>query len=104
VSPPSAAPVVATTAPGPTQARTEAVADSTLVLTFVGTSWVRVKDESGAVLVAQTGTAGATLPVGGRPPLDVVIGNADKVRAQFRGQPVDLAPHTRFNVARLVLQ
>jgi cytoskeleton protein RodZ len=54
--------------------------------------------------VAQTGTAGATLPVGGRPPLDVVIGNADKVRAQFRGQPVDLTPHTRFNVARLVLQ
>jgi cytoskeleton protein RodZ len=65
---------------------------------------VRVKDDSGAVLLAQSATAGATLPVVGRPPFDVVIGNADRVRAQFRGQPVDLTPHTRFNVARFVLQ
>ncbi len=63
-----------------------------------------VKDDSGAVLLAQSATAGATLPVVGRPPFDVVIGNADRVRAQFRGQPVDLTPHTRFNVARFVLQ
>ncbi|MET0203175.1 MAG: helix-turn-helix domain-containing protein [Casimicrobiaceae bacterium] len=99
-----AAPAVATTAPVSAATRTEAATDSTLVLSFTGTSWVRVKDDSGAVLLAQSATAGATLPVVGRPPFDVVIGNADRVRAQFRGQPVDLTPHTRFNVARFVLQ
>lgn len=84
--------------------RAVATADAPLVLTFTGTSWVQVKDASGAVVVSQTATAGALLPVGGQPPFDVVIGNADHVRTQFRGQSVDLAPHTRFNVARLVLK
>jgi cytoskeleton protein RodZ len=100
----SAAPGAATTAPAPTEARADAAAESPLVLTFTGTSWVQVKDGSGAVLVSQTAIAGATLPVGGRPPFDVVIGNADHVRTQFRGQPIDLAPHTFHNVARLVLK
>jgi len=100
---PSAAPALATNAPIPTEAH-EGGADSPLVLTFIGTSWVQVRDASGAVLLSQTATAGATLPIGGRPPFDVVIGNADHVRTQFRGQAVDLAPHTRFNVARLVLK
>jgi cytoskeleton protein RodZ len=100
---PSAEPAVATSAPLPMEARASAT-DSALVLTFTGTSWVQVKDASGAVLLSQTATAGATLPVAGRPPFDVVIGNADHVRTQFRGQAVDLAPHTRFNVARLVLK
>jgi cytoskeleton protein RodZ len=100
-APPAAATATATT---PTETRAGDALESPLVLTFTGTSWVQVKDASGAVLVSQTVTAGATLPIGGRPPFDVVIGNADHVRTQFRGHPVDLAPHTFHNVARLVLK
>ncbi|MEO5766667.1 MAG: DUF4115 domain-containing protein, partial [Casimicrobiaceae bacterium] len=100
---------VASTPPGgalaPALAGTPApAADAPLLLTFTGTSWVQVKDVSGAVILSQTATAGTTVPVSGRPPFALVIGNADHVRTQFRGQPVDLAPHTLHNVARLVLK
>ncbi len=46
---------------------------------------------------------GTTQNVSGTPPLDVVIGNASDVRVTYRGNPVDLVPHTRQNVARLRL-
>ncbi len=90
--------------PSPTEASAAIASDPTLVLTFTGTSWVQVKDASGAVIMSQTSTTGATVPVSGRPPFSVVIGNADHVRTQFRGKPVDLAPHTVHNVARLTLK
>jgi cytoskeleton protein RodZ len=85
------------------QSRTTA-ADSPLVIKFTGTSWVQVKDASGAVIISQTGVAGGTIPVTGRPPFALVIGNADHVRTEFRGQPIDLAPFTYHNVARLTLK
>ncbi len=46
---------------------------------------------------------GTTQSVSGAPPLDIVIGNAVDVRVTFRGNPVDLAPYTRENVARFKL-
>ena len=38
------------------------------------------------------------------PPLRVVVGNAASVRLEYRGQVVDLAPHTRAGVARLTIE
>jgi cytoskeleton protein RodZ len=46
---------------------------------------------------------GTTQAVSGTPPFEIVIGNASDVRATFRGQRVDLVPHTRQNVARFTL-
>ncbi len=83
---------------------TTAAAEPALVLSFTGASWVQVKDATGTVVASQTATPGVKLPVAGRPPFDLVIGNADHVRAEFRGKPVDLAPYTRSNVARLTLK
>ncbi|MGL6110006.1 MAG: DUF4115 domain-containing protein [Rubrivivax sp.] len=40
----------------------------------------------------------------GKLPLKLKIGNAAATQLQFRGQNLDLAPHTRDNVARLELQ
>jgi cytoskeleton protein RodZ len=37
-------------------------------------------------------------------PIRMTIGNAAGTQVQFRGQPVDLAPRTRENVARVELQ
>jgi cytoskeleton protein RodZ len=79
-------------------------AGAPLVLTFSGASWVQIKDASGAEIVSQTAASGATIPVGGKAPFAVVIGNADHVRLQYRGQPIDLGPHTYHNVARLTLK
>jgi cytoskeleton protein RodZ len=75
-----------------------------LVLTFKGTSWVQVKDRNGNTLLAQNGPAGSTQSVSGPLPLDVVIGNAHEVTATFRGEPVDLSPFVRGDVARLSLK
>ena len=42
--------------------------------------------------------------VQGLPPLNVVIGNASGVRVTSNGRQVDLAPHTKIEVARLTLE
>lgn len=81
-----------------------AAAEAPLVLSFSGTSWVQVKDASGAVVVAQTAASGATIPVSGSAPFALVIGSADQVRVKFRGQPIELTPHVYHNVARLTLK
>jgi cytoskeleton protein RodZ len=47
---------------------------------------------------------GSTQSVSGPPPLDLVIGNAADVTLTWKGKRVDLAPHTRQNVARLTLE
>jgi cytoskeleton protein RodZ len=107
---PSAAPAAsspstdASSATAAGESRGVASGDAPLVLSFSGTSWVQVKDGTGAVVLSQTATAGATLPVAGSPPFEIVVGNADHVQARFRGQGVDLAPHTRSNVARVTLK
>jgi cytoskeleton protein RodZ len=41
--------------------------------------------------------------VRGRPPFELVIGNAAHVRLTYDGNPVDLEPHIRGEVARLTL-
>ena len=76
----------------------------TLVLKFNAASWVEVKDGNGVAIYLQTGTAGTSQTIAGTPPLDVAIGNAAGVGVTFRGQPVDVAPYTRANIARLLLK
>lgn len=75
-----------------------------LQLRFSGESWVEVYDGQHARVFYQLGKAGDVANVGGMPPFEVVIGNAAAVSVAYRGQPVDLAPFTRVNVARLKLQ
>ena len=81
-----------------------APADAPLVLTFRDFSWTEVKDRSGAVVMKRMNSGGTTQALAAVPPLDLVIGNAIDVTLTWRGQRVDLAPHTRGNVARLRLQ
>ncbi|HEY1327861.1 MAG TPA: RodZ domain-containing protein [Casimicrobiaceae bacterium] len=93
----------AATPESPAPTTTQAPAPE-LVFTFKGKSWVQVKDASGSTLLAVNGQPGSTQSVSGAPPLDVVIGNVRDVTATFRGQPVDLAPYARGDVARLSLK
>lgn len=71
---------------------------------FVSASWVEVRDRNERVLFSQLNPAGSEQQVSGRPPLSVVIGNARDVRLTYNGNPVDLAPHTRVEVARFTLE
>jgi cytoskeleton protein RodZ len=76
---------------------------SRLVLAFRDYSWTEVKDRNGRVLVSRMNSGGTEQAVTGAPPLELVIGNAADVSVIYNGQPVDLAPHTRQNVARFTL-
>ena len=71
---------------------------------FASASWVEVRDRNERVLFSQLNPAGSEQRVAGRPPLSIVVGNARGVRLTFNGKPVDLAPHTRVEVARFILE
>lgn len=67
-------------------------------------SWLEVRDRDNKVVFSQKLGGGAEQMVSGNGPLSLVIGYAPGVRLFWRGQPVDLAPHTKGDVARLVLE
>jgi len=71
---------------------------------FTGESWVEVRNRDNKVVFTQVGAAGSEQAVAGAGPLSLVIGYAPGVKLFWRGQAVDLAPHTKGEVARLVLE
>lgn len=73
-------------------------------MVFDQESWVEIKDGNGNTIFGQLMSAGSRRSVSGTPPLSVVIGNADGVRLSYQAKDIDLAPHTRVNVARLTLE
>jgi len=81
-----------------------AVPAGLLVVRATGESWVEVIDSRGQPLLSRTVQPGESVGLDGAPPLKVRIGNASATQLTFRGQPVDLAPATRDNIARLDLK
>ena len=75
-----------------------------IVLRTEGEAWIEVKDGAGRLLIASLNPAGTERVVRGRPPFDLVIGNASSVKLTYDGKPVDLRPHTRVEVARFTLK
>lgn len=77
--------------------------DDRLRFSFVSDCWVEVRDESGALLYGNLGKAGALLELTGAGPFRILLGYAPGANLAFNGEPVPLTPHTRNDVARLVL-
>jgi cytoskeleton protein RodZ len=100
----SAAPV-AQSAPAIAEAKPAAgeAGATTLLLTYRGSSWTRIRDRNGNVLISRTVPSGTSQSLRGVPPFDITIGNANMVTLLYRGEPVDLARFTAHNVARLRL-
>jgi len=71
---------------------------------FDAQSWVEVRDRNNRMLFSQLNPAGTEYHLQGQPPLNVVVGNARGARMLYNGQPFDLAPHTRVEVARFTLE
>lgn len=92
---PVAAPVVGETAPA-TAAQMRFVFDHE--------SWLEVRDRDNRLIFSQRLAAGSEQMLAGTAPLSLVIGYAPGVRLFWKGNPVDLAPHTKGDVARLVLE
>jgi cytoskeleton protein RodZ len=103
--PVAAAPAVEPQPEPPTPAAAAAAASlSHIELAFERDSWVEIKDADGAVLTSSINRGGSTRSVEGKPPFALVIGNASGVRLRYNGADVNLAPHTRVDVARLTLE
>ena len=100
---PAVAAVAATTAEAPPPSA-PAAPTAPLTFAFRDFSWTEVKDRTGTSVLKQMNRGGTAQTLEAAPPLDLVIGNAIDVTLTWRGQRVDLAPHTRGNVARLRLQ
>ena len=83
---------------------TEAAAEPMLWFVFEGRSWVEVVDGTKRMIHTGENPAGTELKLNGLPPFDIVDGNAAKVKLTYGNRPVDLAPHTRAEVARLKLE
>lgn len=77
---------------------------STVSFEFSGYSWLEVKDASGGVLLTGEFSAGQTQSVTGKPPYQLWIGRVSSVKVNYAGQPVDLVPYTREDVARFTLE
>ncbi|MDR1854045.1 MAG: helix-turn-helix domain-containing protein [Azoarcus sp.] len=76
-----------------------------LRFTFSGESWVQVRENGGKVIFTRGVKRGSASSVFGNPPFSVVIRNADKVKLEFNGKPVNLSPHTnRDGIARVTLK
>ncbi len=77
-----------------------AVQDGILMIKTRGPSWVEVTDAIGNVQLRKTMVEGENLGVSGRLPMRVVLGRADMAEVQVRGQPLNLTPSSKDNVAR----
>ena len=67
-------------------------------------SWVEVRDAGGGVLLSRMLLQGEAVGLDGALPMKLKIGNAEGTQVNFRGQPIELQPYTRDNVARLELK
>jgi cytoskeleton protein RodZ len=73
-------------------------------LVFQQESWVEIRDRDEKVLFSQLNPPGTQQLISGLPPFSVVVGNSHGVRMTYDEKPVDLALHTKVDVARLILR
>ncbi len=75
-----------------------------LYFDFFDESWVEVTDRYGDIIYADLNPPGISQRISGYAPLTVVIGNASGTVLTYNGVTIDLAPHTRVDVARLTVE
>lgn len=107
VSTPGASPVAVPAGENAMPPQANPVTDATtptLRFAFADRAWVEVTDANRQLLHSGENPGGSQLTLTGRPPFDIVIGNASKVTLTYGEKSVDLAPHMRAEVARLTLE
>jgi cytoskeleton protein RodZ len=75
-----------------------------VVLRTTGESWIEVRDAGGAVLLSRTVLPGEVIGLDGVMPMKLKAGIASATEVTVRGEPFNLAPFTRGNVANAVLK
>ncbi|HDS0957209.1 RodZ family helix-turn-helix domain-containing protein [Pseudomonas putida] len=99
---PTAAPV-----PAPAVAAAEPAAvpagSAKVAIQFTADCWTQVSDGNGKVLFSAIKRKGDNLELTGKPPFAVRLGFARGAQVSYNGQPVDVAPFTSGETARLKL-
>ena len=75
----------------------------TLQVSTSADTWVEIQDAQGLQIEMDLIRAGESRKYSGKSPFRVLLGRASAVEVRLDGQLVDLAPHTRGNVARMSL-
>jgi cytoskeleton protein RodZ len=88
----------------PDAAFANAAQGSTLKFVFKGQSWVEVRDSKGRLLFSRLNPPGSDAEVSGKPPFNVVVGNAPDVQLYYNDHEFDLEPHTKVAVARFTVE
>jgi cytoskeleton protein RodZ len=95
--------VLAEDAGGQPVRRITEAGDQRLNLVFSADCWVEIRSPGGRVLYSNLNQAGTELQLVGEGPFRIQLGYAPGVTLVFEGESVALGPHTRNNVASLVL-
>lgn len=101
-----AAPVVPATATPVTPAAptpAPAVGEGQVQIQFVADCWTQITDGNGKVLFSGLKRKGDSASINGKPPFAVRLGYARGAQVSYNGQPVDIAPFTSGETARLKL-
>jgi cytoskeleton protein RodZ len=67
-------------------------------------TWVNITDASGREIYSKIIFAGSRETIEATPPLNITVGNAGGTTLAVNGKPMDLAPHTRVNVAHIKVE
>ncbi len=102
LAPPGAA-VVPAAIPGAAPAAVAPASTDVLRLQARQTTWVEVRG-GGRTLLQRTLQAGESVSFNTGAPFGVVVGRADAIEVQLRGQAFDITPYKRNNVARFSVQ
>jgi cytoskeleton protein RodZ len=100
----AAAPVEAAPPPAVSDAAAAPDVPGVLQLRPSEAAWVEVIDARGKPLIARLVQPGESVGLDGVMPFKVRIGNANAMQAVFRGQPLELGPFIRDNIAKLELK
>ena len=100
--------ITTTTLPAtePEPAALPPAAPNPTILEFNATqeTWVKVVDASGREIYNKIIFAGSRESIDVTPPVNVTVGNAGATNLSMNGKSVDLAPHSRQNVAHIKLE
>jgi cytoskeleton protein RodZ len=97
---PAAAPAAVAALAAASAATPPLASAGVVVFRTSGSSWVQVTDAKGTSVLRRLMEAGETVAADGALPLTVTVGNMQATEVQVRGQPYNLAPVSRDNVAR----
>ncbi|WP_192558928.1 RodZ domain-containing protein [Pseudomonas allokribbensis] len=97
------APTAVVPAPAPVAPAAPVAGQGQVQLQFTADCWAQVTDGSGKVLFSGLKHKGDSVSVAGKPPLAVRLGVARAAQVSYNGQPVDIAPFTSGETARLKL-